>query len=301
MFDCIIIGGGPAGMTAALYLRRAGKSVCVLEKESFGGQIAKSPRLENYPTIPSIGGMAWSDSLFSQITEMGADFDMADVNGIEKKGDVFVISTPFGTQEAKSVILATGCHPKQLGLPRENELTGKGISYCAVCDGSFFKEKEVLVIGDANTALQYVISLAQICSKVTLVTLFDRYFADKVLVDRLDAIPNLTVYHNMASVEFKGEDELKSVLFENTKTKERVDIPCDGCFIAIGQLPSNEPFANLVDLENGFIVTDENMATKTPGLFAAGDCRKKKIRQVVTATNDGAIAALMAEQYLNSL
>ncbi len=288
-------------MTAALYLLRAGKSALILEKESFGGQIARSPRLENFPTTISISGMEWSDQLFDQVTKLGADFDIANVLGVEKRENDFLVHTDYGDKEAKSIIIATGCDHRKLGLDREEELVGKGISYCATCDGSFFQGKDVIVIGDANTALQYTIALSPIVRKLTLITLFDRFFADDILVKRLKGLPNLSIYHNKNAVEFLGQDSLTGVLFEDTKTKERETFPCDGAFICIGQVPHNEPFAEFVDLSKGFIVTDEGMATKTPGIFAAGDCREKKIRQVITATSDGAIAGISCANYLNSL
>ena len=301
MYDAIIVGGGPAGMTAALYLLRAGKTALILEKESFGGQIARSPRLENYPTIVSISGMEWSDQLFEQVTGLGAEFDIANVEGITKTDKGFIIHTEYGDKECKSVIIATGCDHRKLGLEREDELVGKGISYCATCDGSFFTGKEVLVIGDANTALQYTIALSPTVKKITLITLFDRFFADEILVKRLKALPNLTVFHNKNAIEFLGKDELTGVKFEDTKTKETEVFSCDGAFICIGQVPHNEPFAEFVELSKGFIVTDETMATKTPGIYACGDCREKKIRQVITASSDGAIAGVSCANYLNSL
>ncbi len=300
MIDTVIIGGGPAGLTAALYLRRAGKSVLVLEKEGIGGQIARSPRLENYPTIESISGMEWADRLFEQISNLGADYDVSDVQSVEKTADGFIVHGDFGDYEARSVIIATGCDHRALGLPKEEELVGHGISYCATCDGNFFEGKDVILIGDANTALQYTISLSPIVKSITLVTLFDRFFADDILVNRLKDLPNLKIIMERNAVELLGDEELKGVVFENTKTKEKETIYCDGCFICIGQIPHNEPFASLAELEKGFIITDESMATKTPGLFAAGDCRKKGIRQVITATSDGAIAAIACDRYLNS-
>ena len=298
MYDSIIVGGGPAGMTAALYLLRSGKSVLILEKEAFGGQAAKSPRLENFPSIKSIAGLEFCDQLFEQITELGAEFEVEDAQKIEKKDDVFHITTDYNQYEARSVILATGCHHRKLGLEREDELVGHGISYCAVCDGAYFSGKDVLLIGDANTALQYAILLAQTSPKVTIATLFDGFFADPILVERLRALPNIEIFHNLEAVKFLGNPDLTAVEFIHTKTKESKTIPCAGCFIAIGQIPDNERFGNLVELQKGFIVTDDEMATKTPGLFACGDCRVKKIRQVVTATNDGAIAGLSAFSYL---
>ena len=298
MYDSIIVGGGPSGMTAALYLLRSGKSVLILERDSFGGQAAKSPRLENFPSIKSIAGIDFADQLFSQIMDLGAEFEAEDCQKIEKRGDTFVLTTDYSTYEARSVILATGCKHRQLGLEREEELIGHGISYCAVCDGAYFEGKDVLLIGDANTALQYAILLAQTSTKVTIATLFDKFFADPILVKKMGEFPNIEYFHNLEAHRFLGSPDLTAVEFINTKTKESKTIPCAGCLIAIGQVPDNDRFAELVDLEKGFIVTDESMATKTPGLFAWGDCRVKKIRQVVTATNDGAIAGLSAFQYL---
>ena len=299
IYDSIIIGGGPAGMTAALYLLRAGKKPLIIEKEAFGGQIAESPKLENFPSIKSISGLDFSSQPFDQITELGAEFELEEVEGVSKEGDLFKVTTNYGEHLAKTVIVAAGCKHRKLGLPNEEKLTGKGISYCAVCDGAFYNGKDVLLIGDANTALQYAIMLSEKCTKVTVATLFDHFFADPILVEKLLQIKNVEIFHELNAVELLGESELTGVRFENTKTKEEVIINCDGCFIAIGQVPANEAYANLVDLQKGFIITDETMATKTPGLYAAGDCRVKGMRQVITATNDGAIAAMSAVSYLN--
>ena len=300
MYDCIIVGCGPAGMTAALYLLRANKTVLLLEKDSIGGQIAKSPRLENYPSVKSISGSQWSDNLFEQITDLGAEFELEDVTEIKKDVDVFRVKTNFNLYDAKTVIIATGCTHKHLGLPKEEELTGHGISYCATCDGAFFADQDVLLIGDANTALQYAISLSDTCKSVFIATLFDKFFADDILVERMKKIPNVTYRHNLSSKEFLGEKELEGVVFEDTKTGEEVTIKAQGCFIAIGQEPHNEAFKDIVELdERGFIVVDRRQRTKIPGLFAAGDCTQKFVRQVITATCDGATAAVEATNYLN--
>ena len=299
MFDAIIIGGGPAGMTAALYLLRAGKSALIIEKEAFGGQISKSPRLENFPSIASISGIEFSDNLFNQVTALGAEIELDEVSKIEKKDDGFNVICKYGEHEGKNIILATGCHHRSLGLPREEELVGHGISYCATCDGDFFAGEDVLVIGDANTALQYAIQLSAKCTKVTIVALFDKWFADKILVDRVLENPKIETFMEYSAFEYVGETELEGVKFRNTKTNEERYFPCKGCFIAIGQVPCNEPFEEFVDLEKGFILTDENMRTKTPGIYACGDCRKKLMRQVVTATSDAAIAAMSIVNDLN--
>lgn len=298
--DVLIIGGGAAAMTASLYSLRAGLSVKLIERTAFGGQIADSPKVENFPTIPSISGLEWSDAFFNQITSFGADFEMDDVLSLEKKDDHFVAHGEYGDYEGSSVILATGVKHRHLGIKGEEEYLGKGVSYCAVCDGDFYSGKDVVVIGDANTALQYTMLLCAKCKSVTLVTLFDHFFGDEIYVKTLSNFQNLTILHNKNSLSFNGKEVLESVTFEDTQTKEQMTISCEGCFVAIGQIPDNERFDNLVKLDRGFIITDDTMATSTPGIFAAGDCRVKKIRQLTTACNDGAIAALSASTYLRT-
>ncbi len=298
MIDTIIIGGGPSGMTAALYLLRAGKSVLILEKENFGGQIANSPRLENYPSIKAISGSEFASNLFDQIMDLGAKFELEDAKKIIKDGDKFIVETNYGTHESKSVILATGCEHRKIGVDREEELTGKGISYCATCDGAFFKNQDIVVIGDANTALQYAINLSNYCKTVTVCTLFGKWFGEQTLVKTLESKPNIYVEHFLNLIKFEGDKEIEGLVFKNTQTNEEKEIKCQGVFIAIGQIPCNENFKDLVDLDKGFIVVDQNMQTKTPLLYAAGDCRKKDVRQVVTAINDGAIAAVNISKIL---
>ena len=300
MYDCIIVGCGPSGMTAALYLLRAGKSVLLLEKDSIGGQIAKSPRLENFPSIKSISGSDFSDQLFDQISSLGAEFELENVQEISKDVDVFRVKTDYNLYDAKTVIIAAGCTHRHLGLPREEELTGKGISYCAVCDGDFFRDQDVILIGDANTALQYAISLSDICKSVFIATLFDKFFADDILVERMKKIPNISYRNNLSAMEFLGQDEIEGVRFEDTKTNEEVILKGKGVFICVGQEPHNEPFKNLVELdEKGFILVDRLQRTKTSGLYAVGDCTQKAVRQVATAVSDGAVAAVDANNYLN--
>lgn len=300
MYDCVVVGCGPSGMTAALYLLRAGKKVLLLERDSIGGQIAKSPRLENFPSIKSISGSDFSDQLFDQITSLGAEFELENVQEITKDVNVFRIKTDYNIYDAKTVILATGCTHRHLGLEREDELTGKGISYCAVCDGDFFRGQDVILIGDANTALQYAISLSDICKSVFIATLFDKFFADDILVERMKKIPNISYRHNLSAMEFLGKDVIEGVRFEDTKTNEEVILHAPGVFICVGQEPHNQPFENLVELDpKGFIVVDRLQRTKTPGLYAVGDCTQKAVRQVATAVADGAIAAVDANNFLN--
>lgn len=298
MVDIIVVGGGPSGMTAALYALRSNKSVLILEKENFGGQIANSPRVENYPTIKEISGLDLSDKMFAQIMDLGAEFELENVLKIEKQDNKFVVTTNYRTYECRSVIIANGVKHRLMHLPNEENLIGNGVSFCAVCDGPMYKGKDVYLIGDANTALQYALLLANYCTKVHMFTLFDRFFGDQILIDRLLSKENIIVKHNMNLVQYLGEDKLDGLVFEDTKTKEKTEYRTDNVFIAIGQIPQNELFSNLVELDKGYIVTDELMCTKTPGVFACGDTRKKEIRQVVTACNDGAIAALSAVKYL---
>ena len=302
LLDIIIIGGGPAAMTAALYSLRAGKSVLVIEKSAFGGQIADSPKVENFPTQKSISGLKFSDAMFEQISDLGVEFELNEIVAIDKVGDHFIVKgSDNAVYEGRSIIIATGCEHRKLGIEGEDKYLGKGVSYCAVCDGAFYAGKNVMVIGDANTALQYAINLAGICNHVDVVTLFDKFFADNILVKTLKSLQNVDIFHEYSSLEFKGNGkELTSVLFQNTKTEEKREWKVDAAFVAIGQVPSNEVFRPWVNLNKGFIVTDDMMATKTEGIFAAGDCRDKKVRQLTTACSDGAIASLSAANYLNS-
>ena len=300
-YDIIIVGGGPAGMTAALYALRNNKTVLILEKEAFGGQIATSPRLENYPTISSISGSEWSDLVFSQITDLGAEFELEEVEKIEKEEKKFHITTNYNEYDCKAVIIANGVKPRKMGLPNEEELTGKGVSYCAVCDGPFYKGKEIYLIGDANTALQYALLLASYCPKIHMITLFDKLFGDQILIDRVLQAKNIDIRHNLLLKELKGEKELEEIVFEDTQSKEILSFKTNNVFIAIGQVPQNEAFKDLISLDHGFIVTDELMNTSVPGIFAAGDTRKKENKQVITACNDGAVAAMSAVKYINSL
>ena len=300
-YDIIIIGGGPAGMTAALYALRNEKKVLILEKEGFGGQIATSPRLENYPTIQSISGSEWSDRLFEQITDLGADFELEEVESIEKIDNIFHVKTNYGEHEALSVIIANGVKPRKTGLENEDDYVGKGLSYCAVCDGPFDKGKEIYLIGDANTALQYALLLSGYCPKVHMLTLFDKLFGDPILINRVLQTENIDIRHNLLLKRLNGENQLESIELEDTISHEMHKFETDNVFIAIGQVPQNDFLKELMELDHGFIVTDETMATSVPGIFAAGDTRKKDSKQVITACSDGAIAALSAVKYINTL
>ena len=303
MFDIIVIGGGAAGMTAALYARRNGKSVLVLEGESLGGQIATSPRLENFPSIKEISGEAFADNLFEQIVDLGAEVEIEKAVSIEKRADKsFLVRTEYNEYAAKSVIIAAGVKHKHLKTKHDREdLVGKGVYYCAVCDGPFDHGREVAVVGDANSALQYALLLSGYCKKVYMYTLFDKFFGDESLVKALRAKDNIEVRPNTSVVDFIGEEELTAIEYTDKDGNLcRQEIPA--VFVAIGQVPDNAAFANVADLDDaGYIAADESCRTKTEGLFVAGDCRTKAVRQVSTAVSDGAIAATNASLYLESL
>ena len=301
MLDLIIIGGGMAGMTACLYSLRNNKTTLILERESVGGQISKSPKVENYPTAKSMSGMDLSSLLFDQILELGAGFEVEDVVGIEKIDNVFHVKTNYNVYQSKAVIIATGAKHRELGLEGEEKFIGKGVFYCAICDGPFFKGQEVSLIGDGNSALQYALMLSEYCSKVNIFTLFNKFFGEKTLIDKVLNKENIKIYHNLKAVELKGQENLEAVVFEN-KEGQRATFSTKALFVAIGQVPDNKVFKDLVDLnKQGYIIADETCETKTPGLYVAGDCRTKDVRQVATAVGDGAVAATKAYKYLSTL
>lgn len=300
MIDIIVIGGGAAGMTAALYAKRSGKTVKIFEKESFGGQIASSPKVENFPSIKEISGLELSNNMFEQIMELGVEFECEDVLEIKQENDCFTVITDYNTYLAKSVIIAAGVKHRTINIQNEEELIGKGVSYCAVCDGAFYKGKNVAVIGDANTALQYTLMLSDICNKVYLCMLFDKFFADQTLVDRLKEKENIIITKEISLKEFLHKEELTGLRFENTKTSEELIFNVDACFIAIGQVPNNDRYKNLVDIDDKGYILSTDTTTKTPGIYVAGDCRTKQVRQLTTAVGDGAIAAMNAVNYINN-
>ena len=303
MYDIIVIGAGAAGMTSALYALRNNKTVLVLESESLGGQIAMSPRLENYPTIKEISGEQFTDNLFEQITALGAELEVEKVERIEKLGEGnFKVKTEYNEYFGKSVIIASGVKHKHLRTKSDREdLVGHGVYYCAICDGPFYKDREVAIIGDANTALQYSLLLSSYCKKVYVYTLFDKFFGDKAHVKALLAKENVEWRPNTSVIDFIGEDELTAIEYKDKDGNIlRHELPA--VFVAIGQVPDNKAFENLVDLDNlGYIIADETCKTKTDGLFVAGDCRTKAVRQVATAIGDGAVAGTNASMYIESL
>lgn len=301
MYDIIVVGAGPAGFTAAIYGCRADKKVLILEKETFGGQITMSPHVENYPGFAHLSGSELGEKLLDQATGLGAEIDMGEVDGIEKKNGLCHVHTAEGSEYvSRTVIIATGSRHRPLGVAGEDELVGKGISYCAVCDGAFYAGREVAVIGGGNSALVEAVMLADLCKKVTVVQNLGFLTGEKRLVQKLAAKENVTVICNTVVEGLEGKDLLSAVLLKNTETGETSRLAVDGVFVCIGQIPENDAFKNLVAIdERGYIVSDEDCFTPDPAIFVAGDCRTKKVRQVTTATADGAVAAIAACRYLD--
>ena len=302
MYDIIVVGGGPAGMTAALYAQRNGKTSLVIEKAGFGGQITHSPKVENYPASLSISGNELADSMLSQILEQGAEIEFETVTSIETDGNKKIVKTEEGgSYECYAVIIATGVKHRMLGLEGENELVGEGISFCAVCDGDFYKGREVCVAGGGNSALQEAILLSDKCAKVTMLQDLDFFTGEKKLQDILFSRDNVERFTGVKITKLltDGADFAGVEIEQNGEKKE---IKCDGLFVAIGLIPENEPFKELAELNSyGYFDTDESCTTKTEGIFVAGDCRSKAVRQVTTAAADGSVAALAACRYINEL
>lgn len=297
MYDIVVIGGGPAGLTAALYAARAGKSVMILEANAFGGQIATAPRVENFPSVSEIAGAELANNMFEQAVAHGVEFDMG-LATVEKTDTGFTVSTEYGSYDCYAVVVATGVSHKKLGVANEDK---QGVCYCAVCDGAFYKNKSVCVVGDGNSAAQYALYLADICAEVQLLTLFDKLFCDKELTDRIVANSKITWTKNVAVTELLGEDKIEGVVYrDNDGAITYADT--DAVFVAIGQEPHNEAFANLVKLDDrGYIVAGEDCKTSCAGIFVAGDCRTKSVRQCATAVGDGAIAGFSAAMYVDAL
>lgn len=300
MYDIIVIGGGPAGLTAALYSARSGKKVLILESNAFGGQIATAPRVENYPSISEIAGAELANNMFEQAVSHGVEFDMGNAT-VTKAEQGFNVVTEYGEYQAKAVVLATGVSHKKLGIESETKFEGKGVCYCAVCDGAFYKNKPVCVVGDGNSAAQYALYLSDICSSITLLTLFDKLFCDKELADRIVANDKIEWVKNVNVREIIGDDCVKGVAYQDSDGAITYT-DCDAVFIAIGQEPHNGQFAGLVNLdERGYIIAGEDCLTSLSGVYAAGDCRTKKVRQCTTAVGDGAIAGFSAAMYVDKL
>ena len=302
MYDIIVVGGGPAGLTAALYALRAGKSVLVIEKSTFGGQITWSPKVENYPAIPSVSGTELGDRLMAQAEAQGAEFELDEVISAELDGDVKRVKTDFGGEfEAKALIIAVGAKPRMLGLEREEELVGNGVCFCAVCDGAFYKNRPVAVSGGGNSALQDAVLLSDTCSKVYLIHRRATFRGEAKLVETLRSKDNVEFVLESSVPALHGENELSGITVTNKDGASR-DISVDGLFVAVGHAPDNGVFAQLMELdEAGYAASDESCLTKTRGVFVAGDCRRKAVRQLTTAAADGSAAALAACSYIDNM
>ena len=298
-YDIVIVGAGTAGLSAAIYAVRAGKSVIVLEATTHGGQIVNTPEVENYPGIKKISGFEFANNLYEQAKSLGAEVIYEKVIGIEVNGEEKIVHTTKEDYQAKAVILATGAKNRPLGLEHEKEWIGAGISYCATCDGMFYRGKDVAVAGGGNTALEDAIFLTNYCRKVYLIHRRDAFRGEEKLLQTLKEKPNVEFVLNANITRLIGEDGVDGVEVEDKNTHEKRVIDVMGLFVAIGQMPENSEFINVVDLDKGgYIEAKEDCKTKTKGIFTAGDCRTKKVRQLATAASDGAIAALAACEYI---
>ena len=303
MHDIIIVGAGPAGLTAAIYARRANKTVLLLEKGAFGGQITFSPKVENYPGFDSLSGTELADHFVEQALGQGADVEIETVTGIRDCGEYKVVTTEDGAEyEARAVIIAAGAKHRHLGLPNEDVHLGEGISFCAVCDGAFYKDKTVALVGGGNSALQEAILLSETCKQVTVVQNLDHLTGEQALQDILAKRDNVQVLLGTVVEALPATAPLERVTLRRVADNHVYDLEVDGLFVAIGLESENAPFESVVSLNDcGYVDAGEDCLTRTPGVFVAGDCRSKTVRQVTTATGDGAVAAIAACRYIDSL
>ncbi len=300
MKDIIIIGGGPAGLTAAIYASRSGKNVLLFEEKSYGGQISKSHKVENYPGISEVSGFEYSMNLKKQAEAFGTEFRMEKVHSVSEKDGIFTVKAKE-EHEAKAVIFALGAAPKKSGMPNEDSLVGRGLSYCATCDGNFFRKKTVMVVGGGNTALQDALYLSDICEKVYLMHRRDTFRGEKSLAEKVKERENIELILNSILLSATASPLLNSVTIENTVTKETKDIAVNGLFLAIGQTPLTNEFKDILPLDDyGYVKADENCTVKN-GVYVCGDCRQKDIRQLTTAAADGTVAATKAVEYIDSI
>lgn len=302
MYDILIIGAGPAGMTAAIYGQRGGKNTIVFDKLSYGGQVINTAEVANYPGMPNMTGLDFADKTYNQMKNLGAEMSYEEISEIrDADKPIKTVVTSSGKEyECKTIIIATGSSPRPLGVENEDRFKGAGISYCATCDGAFFKNKTVAVCGGGNTALEDAEVLSDIAEKVYLVHRRDEFRADATNVKRVKAKENVELVLDSVVTAINGERFIQGIEVENKKTNEKRELKIDGLFVAIGQMPENEIFKDIVKLNKaGYIKSGEDCITGTDGIFAAGDCRAKKVRQITTAVSDGAIAALAAIEHIN--
>ena len=299
MYDLVIIGAGPAGLTAAVYARRAAKSVLVLEAKSYGGQIINTPDIENFPAAMHISGVDFAQRLYEQAKELGAQIVFEKAVELKIDGKEKTVVTNKAQYPCRAVILATGSENRKLGLADEDRLVGRGVSYCATCDGAFFRKKTVAVVGGGNTALEDALYLSDLCEKVYLIHRRGAFRGEEASAARLKARENVEFILNSRVTRLLSEKRLTGVEVTNTDGEVRV-IPVNGLFVAVGRIPENQNFSSLIRLdEGGYILAGEDCRTNVPGVFAAGDNRTKAVRQLVTAASDGAVAATAAVQYIN--
>lgn len=300
IFDVIIIGGGPGGYTAALYTARAGLDTVVLEKLSAGGQMALTTQIDNYPGFPEgIDGFTLGENMQQGAERFGARTELAEVSGVSLKGEIKTVETSEGIFRGRTVILATGAEPRMLGLPKERELTGRGVNYCAACDGMQYRGKTVVVVGGGNSAAADAMLLSRVAKKVILVHRRDTLRATKVYHEPLMQAENVEFLWDSTVTELLHEEKVIGVRLRNLKTGEEREVSCDGVFVSIGRMPATELFREEVETdESGYVKADESTCTSLPGVFAVGDVRTKVLRQVVTATADGAVASHYVEEYL---
>ena len=303
MYDIVIVGAGPAGLTAAIYARRANKTVLLLDKGAFGGQITFSPKVENYPGFVSASGSELADAFVDQVLSQGADVEVENVIEVREKDGKKIVVTEEGSEyEAGAVILATGARHRHLGLENEEKFIGEGISFCAVCDGAFYQNKTVALIGGGNSAMQEAILLSETCKKVYVIQNLDFLTGEKRLEEVLRSRENVEIITGTVVSAIADGDAFHAITLKKTATGEETELEADGMFVAIGLVPENDAFASLADLDQvGYFDSAEDCLTKTAGIFVAGDCRKKGVRQVSTATADGATAAVAACRYLDTL
>lgn len=302
MYDVLIVGAGTAGMTAGIYVQRAGKKALVLDEKGYGGQIVNTATVENYPGFVNISGTEFTERIHEQAVELGVDFKVEKVKNAKKKGEVFVVSTGDSQYEVKSVIIATGVKNRELGIPGEEKFKGSGVSFCATCDGNFFKGRDIAIIGGGNTALEDAEVMSGIANKVYLVHRRDEFRGDKLTVKRLSVKDNVEFVLNSKPVEITGGFAVDGLKVENTEDGSPKTLKVDGVFVAVGQTPDNKAFEGLVKLDSaGYVEAGEDCLTSAGGIFVAGDCRTKKVRQLTTAASDGSVAATGAVEYINRM